>query len=180
MGCTYDAINVVLKNRSCLDNFLEEFYKFFKDYLYEKNYQIHPTSIFNPNPKTECYINIQEEPLFKTNEGGAQVDAFVREYLKKYSDVDFKLSYTQEELSCDGAMNINYKYNSETKELNIEKKYADNISITYCPDCCEDFEEAIAYLDEHIEGQVYRCPYCGADIEYDVEFNAETIKLEDL
>lgn len=180
MGCTNDFVHVTLKNRSYLESFLNEFYGFFKDYLYDKNYQIHPTCIFSASPISECYIDINEEPLFKMDESGAQVDLFIKEYVKKYPDVDISMFYTGEELDCDGAIHIKYEYNSQTKKLNIEKRTADCTSIRYCPECDEDFEEAIAYLDEHIEGQTYRCPVCGADIEYDVDFSTEIIKLEDL
>ena len=37
--------------------------------------------------------------------------------------------------------------------------------------------EIKAYLDEHIKGQIYRCPECGAEIEFDVDFNEYEIKI---
>lgn len=180
MGCTIDCINVTLKNRSYLDNFLKEFYEFLKDYFYDKNYKIHPNCIFSASPISECYIDIGEEPLFKMDENGGQVDAFIREYVKKYSDVDISMFYSNEKLNCDGAIHIEYIYDSKNKELTITRKYADNMCISYCPECEEYFDETLVYLDKYDENANYYCPKCGEELFLEVETTIEVKKLEEL
>lgn len=177
MGDYSESINVTLKNGTYLEDFKKSFYEILKDYLYDKKFKIENYHIHNPNPKLECHIFFGREPLFKMNENGAQVDLFVKEYLKRYSDADFHLDYTCENLSSDGAINITYTYTADTKKLIIERKFADSISLSYCPECEEYFDEPLAYIDEYYEDSTYVCPSCGYRLTLDIETKVEVIKL---
>ena len=70
-------------------------------------------------------------------------------------------------------------HDEKNKELTIRTVFAEFDSLYMCPECEEDFEEALVYIEDYKKGETYTCPYCGETITFDATECITKIKLEE-
>ena len=176
MGCTYDVINAKVKNMDDAKKFIDFFNNFFKDDLYFQDYEIDESFITENEETNELWINIDEEPLFRMMSGEESIELFVENFSKKHPKLSYYLNYICTYNNCSDAFYMEVNYDGDNK-IKLRKVWADDEGIFMCPKCEEDFEEALCYIDDFEEDKVYTCPFCGADIEYQVEIEESEINI---
>lgn len=176
MGCTRDTINMIVKSKEMAEKAMKLFNEVLKDELYF-HFEIEEDDI---REEDDCFIiEIDEEPLFLTWEGNEQVAFFVKEFILQNPKESFYLENTTSFSNCGDTNYYEYTYDEKNKELTIRTVFAEFDSLYMCPECEEDFEEALVYIEDYKKGETYTCPYCGETITFDAAECITKIKLEE-
>lgn len=184
MGCSFDRLGATIHRKEDIKTFVEiynreladSFYWGEDDFLSEEDFEEVGNGLY-------CF-SVEEEPLFKMMENGAPYEDMILEYLKAVPDAKFVAWYECTFNNCGDIVQHNYSY--DNGELKIERRYADNAYLDYCPECDweayedENFEDdTLCLLEDYDPDEEYVCPNCGAVLEWEVDIIHETMKLID-
>lgn len=184
MGCSFDRLGATIMRKQDVKTFIEIFNRELKDSLYDEEDAFIDESNFEELAAGIYIMSVEQEPLFKMMENGAPYEDMLMEYLKAVPDAQFYAWYECTFNNCGDIVHHEYHYNDHV--LKIERRYADNAYLDYCAEC--DWE---AYSDEELDDDTlcliedydpekeYKCPNCGAVLEWDVDIINETHTLVD-
>ena len=111
-------------------------------------------------------------PLFVDGFPEKEFKAFIVEIAKEM-DV-FKLIYTDESDNSSEARKIYYI--KEGPKLVIKDYFSkQGLSLLWCTNCNEDIDEI--EIEEFDKDKHIKCPNCNEEIEYEIDFEEETINL---
>ena len=117
-------------------------------------------------------------------ENGTQFKRVVFEYLKAVPDCEFYAQYGCTFDNCGAGVDTTYIYKNKT--LKIVDKYSEDAYIDYCSECDselydnENSSNSVPYrLEDWEENTEYKCPNCGANIEWEVHITKTTFKIID-
>ncbi|MBR4027149.1 MAG: hypothetical protein IKJ01_06280 [Lachnospiraceae bacterium] len=177
MGCTYDVINVTVKNEEDAKIFVETFNEIMPEYLYDEEIELSFEDI-----REECgffNIGIGQEPLFRRYEQGEQVTELLLEFLKRAPEADCFAEHYCTFNNCGDALFLEYQY--KDKVLHIREVYAESNALDYCEECDEEFyDEPLCTIDDFEVGKIYKCPNCGAELTFEAWVQRYEAKLVDL
>lgn len=185
MGCSYDKFHADFAKKEHAKIFSEIFNEKLKDQLYwgERSF-LNEDSFSLDNYGNNYSLWIDDEPLFKTMEDGYQFVEVIFAYLEAVPDLPFWAEYECTFNNCGAIVSTTYDYSDG--KLTVINKYSDDSQLDYCPECDWDsYEdekfngEPLCTIDEWEEGETYRCPQCGAVLEWDVDIYEETWKMKD-
>ena len=183
MGCSHDCININLKTEEMAKNAIRLFGELLEEDLEKdlKSRFFHVDEMNMKETEDGFWFYIDEEPLFNNWDSGENINYFVKEFIKRYSDEYFYLSNTTTFNNCGDTTYCKYEYDEKNKELTIKTVYSEWGDGLYdCPECQEDFDgEALVYIEDYEDGKTYLCPNCHAEVTFDAEQYVEKIKLED-
>lgn len=173
MECICDTININLKNIKDVEIFIDFFNEIMMEDLYDENFILDKSFVFNGE---KIWISIQEEPLFRKTECGAQVEYLFKKFAQKYPDITFYGDYSCTYNNCNDVLFITYNYGEDGK-IKIREMGADNKGLFMCSECKEEFDDALVYIDEYEIDKTYECPFCKAQLKFNVCVNEYEIKI---
>lgn len=131
------------------------------------------------------HINIEGSPLFVDAERGDQLTPVIERFLKENQDAEFSAHYSCAFSNCGDTTYIDFEYNDGV--LTVDTRWGEMPYETYCEECDYDSEEDFEDEDEEIKYLVdletwepdkeYRCPQCGAIIEFEATRYVEEIPI---
>ena len=183
MGCSFDRIGITIDKKENIKTFVEIFNREMEEHLYCGSDQYINEEEFEEE-FFGYYLQIEEEPIFAIMEAGAQLIDVVYPYLEAVPDCEFSLWFEATYNNC-GAINYTeYKYKDHV--LKIVDKDSEESGIGYCPECEWDIyedddcdEDSLCTIDEWDPNEGYKCPQCGAALEWDVCINERVLRMVD-
>lgn len=177
MSCTIDVFNADFGTK---DHALA-FIKLFNEMLKEDLYIAHEISERDIEFKFDQYsISIDESPLFSMAERGGQLLPVIKRFLLENPDAIFSAYYSCSFTNCGDTTYIECTYNDGI--LTIETRWGELPYETYCEECeydsDEEDEDYIVDLATWEEDKIYKCPNCGAVIEFEAEHDIQKIKIK--
>lgn len=184
MGCSFDRFYATFKKKEDTKVFTEIYNEKLKDDLYWGEDDFLSEDDFLLDAIGNYDLGIEAEPLFKMMENGAQFVDVIFAYLESVPNEPFYAEYECTFNNCGAIVFTTYEY--ANGELKITDKNSEDSYLDYCPECewCayddDDFEdEAICTIDEWDENEIYRCPKCGAILEWDIFVDKAIWKMID-
>jgi hypothetical protein len=184
MGCSFDRLGATIHRKKDIKTFVEIYNRELADQLYWGEDDFLSEDDFENIGNGIYCMSVEQEPLFKMMENGAPYEDMIMTYLEAVPDAKFSAWYECTFNNCGDIVSHIYDYNDG--ELKIERRYADNAYLDYCPECDweayedENFEnDALCLLEDYDPDEEYRCPNCGEIIEWEVDIIHETMKLAD-
>ena len=184
MGCSFDRLGATLRRKEDIKTFVEIYNRELKDQFYWGEDDFLSEDDFEHIGGGLYCMSVEQEPLFKMMENGAPYEDMIMTYLAAVPDANFSAWYECTFNNCGDIVSHTYSY--KNGELRIERRYADNASLDYCPECdwdayededCED--DTLCLLEDYDPEKEYVCPNCGEVIDWDVDIIHETMKLVD-
>lgn len=173
MGCTHEIINMHFQKRNVAKNMIEMFNDFFKSKLYYSSMKLNYEDI---KYEEDVYkIVIDQEPLFTIYDCGMQVQELIIEFLKKYPNIIFYVDYTCTFSNCGDCLYI--EYHCENNNIKIKEMYGNDMGLYFCPECEEEFDDALMYIEDYVPNKKYICPYCKKEISLEVNVNEYTLVI---
>lgn len=183
MGCSFDRIGVTIDKKENIKTFVDIFNEELKDALYWPEDQFIHEDIFEEDELGNYYADIEDEPLFNMMENGAQLVNVVHKYLETVPDCKFSLWYECTFNNCGAIVYTTYEYSDYT--LEVVDKDSEGPDLSYCPECewdaydddCED--DALCTIDTWEPDKEYKCPQCGAVLDWEVFVNKRMFRMVD-
>lgn len=172
MGCTYDAVTVMMKEKVHLEKFIEMFNELLKE-EWDEDYELFADEIEEWDGMFQ--IQAEEEPMFSVYEEGEQIESIVYEFFKKVPNAEGLVEYDCTFNNCADALCVEWEYKNE--KLIVTRWYGDTDGISYCPKCDTDFEEPLCTLKDYDPEADYICPECNAKLEMDTGKSVEEFIL---
>ena len=117
-------------------------------------------------------------------ENGAPFEDMILEYLKAVPNNRFYAWYECTFNNCGDI--VHKEYNYENGVLKIEDRYSEQSELGYCPECeweaweDEDLEyDTLCLIEDYDPEKEYKCPNCGAILEWDMDIINRTMSLID-
>ena len=185
MGCSIDHFNADFRTKEAAIKFINIFNNELKEdvdvsfVLEEENIQFR----FG-----QYSLDLEGEPWFLQVNRGVQIAPIVERFLKENPDETFYGFYSCAFTNCGDTTYIEYTYNNGI--LTIDTRWGELPYETYCEECGydaeEDFDEDsenedagyIVKLETWEEGTVYKCPECGAEIEFEATHEIVNIAIK--
>ena len=113
-------------------------------------------------------------------DNGDQLIPVVKEYVKRFPDDDFTAYYYCTFSNCGDVVSTTYRYNPETKVLDMITLHSEREGIYHCPECGAEFWEfPLATIEDYEEGDTYICPKCNSEIDWEVDDWSVNWELKD-
>lgn len=185
MSCTIDRFNADFGTKEHAIAFIKLFNEMLKGDLCV-TYEMAESDVVYKYGKYS--LEIEESPWFIMVERGAQLQPVVERFLKENQDADFYAFYSCAFTNCGDTTYIDYSYNDGV--LTIDTRWGELPYETYCEECGydaeEDFDEDdedeevryIVDLETWEEDKTYKCPQCGAIIEFEAAHDVKKIKIK--
>ena len=177
MGCTCEIINFSVNSRETMLELIDLFNSTMIEEFYDLDFKLKRENI--KQHENEFWIYIDEEPLFACYECGEQVTDFVKKFIKEHPDNKIFADYHCTFSNCGDATYIRYIYNPESKELEIKSLFGEDSGLYMCPECEEEFEDALMELEDYDPNKRFECPACGAEISLEVSQDIKVVALND-
>lgn len=175
MACTRDIINITTKNIEEMNKFILFFQETLKEYFYYDDFEVKMEEILETNE--DCWINIEEEPMFFNAENELLIDELIKDFIQKYPTIEISLDYTCIQMNCGETLYKEYKYDGNKEKIYVVEKFADDDAISFCWHCDEYFEEALLYIEDFEENLEFECPNCGEKLYMDGYVKKYDIKI---
>lgn len=172
MGCTYDVIEVKLKEREHAEKFVEMFNQILAEELYWEDCGLMEEDIEEEDDY--YFISAEAEPLFCTYDMGRQLADVVFPFLKAVPEAELEASINITFNNCGDQLYLLFEYEDGLLKM---KQYYSDCWFMSCPECEEDFVEIPCFEEDSDEPPV--CPYCGAELDMQVDVDCWEIPLVD-
>lgn len=171
MGCTYDVIEVKIKERKHAEIFAEKFCEILGEDL---EWDDNALTIDDFEEEMDYYfLYLDGEPLFSYYDMGNQLQDVVIDFLKEVPEAELEASCNITFNNCGDQLYL--WMGCKDGLLKIKQYYAD-CWFTVCPNCEEDFEE-IPCFENKDETPV--CPYCEEELDVEVDVDCWEIPFVD-
>lgn len=184
MGCSFDRINATFNKKEHTKIFADIYNEKLEDDLYWGEDDFLTEDDFTLLDNGHYSLWVEDEPLFRTMENGDQLVDVIYSYLEAVPDYPFYLEYECTFNNCGAIVFTTYDYKDGT--LKIVDKNSEDSYLDYCPECeweaYDDEEmdgEALCTIDEWEEGKEYKCPNCGAILDWEVYVWETELKMID-
>jgi hypothetical protein len=184
MGCSFDRLGVTIDKKENIKTFVEIYNRDLADQLYWGEDDFICEDDFEYHENNGYLMAVEEEPLFRTMENGAQFADVIYKYLETVPDCKFSAWYECTFSNCGAIVYTTYDYKDGV--LKVVDKSSENSYLDYCPECdwepCCDGnfdEDELCTIDEWDPDEEYKCPQCGAVLEWDVCVDEYTLRMVD-
>lgn len=182
MGCSFDRIGVTIDKKENVKTFVEIYNRELEEDLYWGEDDFIDEECFEYHDGIGYMMFVENEPLFKTMYDGAQFKDVVFAYLEAVPDCKFSAWYECTFNNCGAIVYTTYEYADDI--LKIVDKNSEESDMSYCPECewdayeDEDFDdETLCLIEDWDPDAEYKCPNCGAVLEWDVDIIHKTMRL---